>query len=307
MTDPQPADEPAAPLPHARRRRLPGKWTLLAAFWLVQAATIYLLAVVWVANSFEVTSTTPWGTWFRPSDLLQAATRRDSLLVMGTYTAIVTGLQAVILFPVRRPALRQDRGVSLWASFAAAGLTIAAAWTALVFAIISLAYLAPWTETTRSGAGQAKWFDQLLTSLRLGWWALALPVLPGWIVGTLVVASFCRRARRESALARLSVRVLQGTAIEVVAIIPLDVMIRRRTDCYCDTGTFWALTLCGTVGAVLTGPAILLPLLAKRRRRWYQGRCEVCGYDMHGLHAADRCPECGTGWAVTTLASVEKM
>jgi hypothetical protein len=306
MTDPQPADEPAAPRPHARRRRLPGKWALLAAFWLVQAATIYLVAVVWIGNSFEVSSTTPWGTWFRPSDVLQAAARRDSLRVMGTYTAIVTVLQAFILFPARRPTLSRDRGASLWASFAAVGLTIAAAWTALVFSIISLVHFAPWSQATRSGAGQAQWLDQLLTSLGVGWWALALPLLPGWIVGTLVVASFCRRGRRESALARLSVRILQGTAIEVVAIIPLDVMIRRRTDCYCDTGTFWSLTLCGTVGAVLTGPAILLPLLAKRRRRWYQGRCEVCGYDMHGLQAADRCPECGTGWAVAATGHVEE-
>jgi len=47
---------------------------------------------------------------------------------------------------------------------------------------------------------------------------------------------------------------------------------------------------------VLLGPAVLLPALGRRRKRYYQSNCPVCGYDMSGNAAAERCPECGSGW-----------
>jgi rubrerythrin len=51
-----------------------------------------------------------------------------------------------------------------------------------------------------------------------------------------------------------------------------------------------------SVGIVALGPAVLLPILSRRRKRWYAGRCDACGYDMTGTPSADRCPECGAGW-----------
>ena len=57
-----------------------------------------------------------------------------------------------------------------------------------------------------------------------------------------------------------------------------------------------AMTICGTLGLFALGPAILIPVFARRRKRWRTGRCEVCGYDLSASRGADRCPECGTGW-----------
>ena len=38
------------------------------------------------------------------------------------------------------------------------------------------------------------------------------------------------------------------------AAIPLDLMIRKKSDCYCDDSTFWTLTLCWAAGALTLGP-----------------------------------------------------
>src|SRR5262249_35833512 len=121
-------------------------------------------------------------------------------------------------------------------------------------------------------------------------------LLLAWGIATPLLIAFCRRGPRESLLARVAAMIFTGTIVEAAAIIPLDVMVRRRTDCYCFAGTLWALILCGSLGVFARGRAIFLPLLARRRKRWYDGRCEVCGYDMRGTMTAERCPECGTGW-----------
>ncbi len=130
-----------------------------------------------------------------------------------------------------------------------------------------------------------------------GFYALAIlgGLGVGWMVGTPLIAAFVRAGPRETRLQRLAARLFLGTVIEAVAIIPLDVMVRRRTDCYCGEGTFWSLTFCGSVGVLMLGPGIFL-LLGRRRKRWLAGRCEICDYDMSGCMDAGRCPECGAGW-----------
>ena len=87
-----------------------------------------------------------------------------------------------------------------------------------------------------------------------------------------------------------------GTLVEVGLTVPIDVMVRRRTSCYCAESTMWGLSICWAVGTLILGPVIWLALLGKRRKRWYGGHCESCGYDMNGCMTAERCPECGSGW-----------
>ncbi len=120
-----------------------------------------------------------------------------------------------------------------------------------------------------------------------------------WVAFTPLLLAFCRRQRPESALAKLAARLFLGTIIEAAAIIPLDVMVRKKFDCYCGQGTFWALTFCWGVGALALGPAVFLLPLSGRRRRWMHGLCDVCDYDMSGCMDAERCPECGAGWKVS--------
>ena len=116
---------------------------------------------------------------------------------------------------------------------------------------------------------------------------------------------FCSRGlksgkRHEALLGRIAATLFVGTLVEAAAIMPIDVMYRRKQDCYCFAGTFGAYALLLAAGLLTLGPAILLPVLARRRKRWYGSCCDCCGYDMTGLIGAsrviDRCPECGAGW-----------
>jgi len=275
-----------------RPRALRSKWTLLGAFWIAQAVIVYLVGTLWLILMASSSAASVWARLTSFEEIISGLTDRGLVIVMGVYILGVTALQLLLVLPVRKPVVAPQRSASLWGSIAVAGLAIAAVWTGGVLAVVSLVYLAR--------TGDATWLGSVEDSIGGGDWVLFMPLLIGWAVATPLLAAFCRRGRRETALARISTRILQGTAIEVVAVIPLAVMVRRRTDCFCDTGTFWALTLCGTVGVVLGGPAVLYTILSKRRRRWYAGRCEVCGYDMTGLRSADRCPECGCGWAAPT-------
>jgi hypothetical protein len=132
--------------------------------------------------------------------------------------------------------------------------------------------------------------------------AMCWTVIVSWGAATLLVARFLKRSDRETAMARLSARLFLGTVVEAGAIIPLDVMVRRKNDCYCFSPTLWGLTVCLAVGSMALGPVVWLVPLGKRRRRW-RGHCESCGYDMSGLKDAARCPECGAGWRVTARES----
>lgn len=170
---------------------------------------------------------------------------------------------------------RKDNGVPVLLSVSIAALGAALLLTAILGAVGSIFDLAAGRET-QTGA-----------YLMLGGGSLA------WIVFTPLLLAFGRKGRPESALAKFAARIFLGTMIEAAAIIPLDVMVRRKFSCYCNQGTFWALTFCWGVGALALGPAIFLLPLSSRRKRWYAGLCDVCDYDMSGCMDAERCPECG--------------
>lgn len=260
------------------------KWRLVAAWWAVQSVLLLVVipgSFVYASVEFKVPLA---------DELIDGW--HDAVTVLGDrefwwwWMGMSVGIalaQAVILLPVRRPEPRWNgRGRSMWLSLLVCSLLIGGAWGALVLALLDVPWLLglyDWTEDANAPA-----------VLILGCPAL------GWAVATPLVIRFVRRGRREDRLSRIASRLLLGTAVEAVAIVPLDVMVRRKTDCYCEQGTFWAFILCGTAGFVAMGPAVLLPLMARRRKRWYAGHCDACGYDMAGLLQAARCPECGAGW-----------
>lgn len=289
--DPAPTTRPAGGPPV---RVLPSKWILLGAYWIVQSVLVYLGWAIWIHTSQSAAPTSPFGTVPTPREFVDVLTDAPVLLISGIYALAVAILQGVLLLPVRKPVAVRERGASLWASIGVAGLAIAAVW---IGAIITVGSAIAFARN-----GDPDWFVDWIDETGVRPWMTLVPLLITWAFATPLLIAFCRRGPRESVLARLSTRILQGTAIEVVAIIPLDVMIRRKTDCYCNSGTFWSLMLCGTVGVVMGGPAVVYTVLSRRRRRWYDGRCESCGYDMSGLRSADRCPECGSGWTPTTPA-----
>jgi len=109
-----------------------------------------------------------------------------------------------------------------------------------------------------------------------------------FIFGLFLVGEWKHRYRR---LYRF---LLAGTVLELAITIPIDVSVRRRTQCYCDEGTFWALCVGIVTMLWILGPGIVLLFLARRmQRREAFGYCRHCGYDLRKL-PSNRCPECGT-------------
>ncbi len=168
-------------------------------------------------------------------------------------------------------------------------VVIASVTSAVLLAGLAFAVLEGFELAIRDDTADHAWGIALLGSL-----------LAGWCVGTPLLVAFMKRGPRETQLSRIASTIFLGTIIEAVAIIPLDVMVRRRTNCYCAEGTYWALGFCGSAGLLFLGPAIYLLPLGRRRKRLSEGRCEACGYDMRGKPDADRCPECGAGWRPAT-------
>ncbi len=233
------------------------KWRLIGLFWAFQAVIVYFVSIPLVLFVFD---------------------DEEPALTVGslTFVAVFFGLQLLFLLPIRRPSVRQ-RGVPIFLSLAVGGLLVAGLVTAAFYALTQFA-------------------DLYLRSVSLPDWVPLGVLATAWLISTPLLIVFCRRGRREAWLQRLATGMFLGTIIEAAAIIPLDLLVRRRDDCVCAAGTFLSLAICSAVGLFVLGPAVLLPLLAARRTRWNGGRCEVCGYDMKGRRLADVCPECGAGW-----------
>ncbi len=242
------------------------RWRLMLLMWIAQTLVAWLLPMVLL------------GAWDEPLGYLS---EREPLLVALAVGAGLAALQAIFLFPVRKPGLKRT-GRSVWLTMGAAGFAGAALLTAMCAAGAEV------YATLLNGPEIVDWNTMF-------WIVLVIQGL-AWAVATPLLVAFTKHERRETMLGRVASRLFTGSIVEVVAIVPLDVMVRRKHDCYCGAGTFWALVICCGVGAFALGPAIYLPILAKRRKRWYGGHCEICGYDMRGTPNADRCPECGSGW-----------
>jgi len=258
----------------------------LVVYWAVQAAVVFGVTLAWFGTFPED------GAWYTNPvrrETLELVGERDTMTLMLVAVGVITAAQACFVMPVRRPGLSGRHGRSLRVSLVAAGLAVGALVLVSLFGVHSLAVL-----TLGDGEGESV---DLLGNAYGGpeaWFVVVCAVC--WAVPTALLIAFVRRGRRETVLARIASRVLIGTAAEVALLIPLDVMVRRKTECYCAEGTFWGLTLAGWAGVFAAGPAVFLPLLAKRRKRWYGGHCAACGYDMSSTPNADRCPECGVGW-----------
>jgi hypothetical protein len=121
-----------------------------------------------------------------------------------------------------------------------------------------------------------------------------IPMLLSWAVMSPLIAAFTRRLNGAMRLHRMASLLFRGTMVSTAALIPLDVMVRRKTDCYCGEGTFFALTFCWAAGLITLGPAVFLLPARRRERRQVRGECLACGYDLQPTPKVTRCPECGS-------------
>lgn len=195
-------------------------------------------------------------------------------------------LQGLMLLPVAKPRPTEHRGMSAKVSYAVA---IACA-VLLGFGFLACAADLLWyctTATTGYGQGLPRSFPALV----------AVGVGLSWLIGSVLFWKLSRGKRHEDVLSRFAFRLFAGTVVEVAMSIPIQVLVRKRESCFCQTGTYWAMITGFGIGLIALGPAVLLPLLVKRRRWWWRDRCGACGYDMSGSSGRDRCPECGADWA----------
>lgn len=259
-------------------------WAGIALFWLLQAGAVYVLcAYLWSAATDVNGPNRMWGSpnW---QDFTRTLSDGEYCAWALCSCAGAVVAQCLFLLPVRKPGAARS-GRSLWISLTIAGLGVGTLGGAMMLAVWYTADLYLAVGGMRSS---------LIAP------TIIVTALLGWCVATPLLIAFCRKGQREDVLTRLAGALFVGTIVEVAAIIPLDVLVRRRETCYCWAGTYIALLVAGGVGMVFLGPMILLPALSRRRKRWYSGHCELCGYDMSATPKADRCPECGTGWKPAT-------
>ena len=260
------------------------KWVLLGGFWIVQGVVLYALSL-FLMNSQADIEDSLLGRWVPSDEYLNSFFSLEVAIWLGGSIALLSIAQMIFMLPMRKPGMTAGHGRSLRKSLVIAAAAISVLLLAAVLGILGFAFevLGLQWEVSYTLPGEP------LASL-------GILFILGWLIATPLLYRFTKPGRKETVLARLSKKLFLGTIIEVALLIPLDVMIRRKADCYCMAGTYLALTLCGFIGVFALGPAVFLPILAKRRKTWYNGHCGVCSYDMSGTPDALRCPECGTGW-----------
>lgn len=133
----------------------------------------------------------------------------------------------------------------------------------------------------------------------LGYWSLTIVVLSvlvcSWLIWTPLLAIFSRRRPHRTTPGRLVGLLLGGTIAEMAVIIPVDLLVRYRGQCYCATASFHGTWLAVLALLWLTGPGIVLAVTSKRRRAWLEHHCANCGY-AKGPSPGAKCSECGYAW-----------
>jgi hypothetical protein len=207
--------------------------------------------------------------------------------------AVLAVTQLVFLLPVLRPRiLQRQQGKPLLWSVIAAGFVGAMLTTGLFFTIV---------EASSFVTGDRDPVDDLFESLFSSQqqifqtWLVWPFVLASWLLWLPLLIVFTRRTSNPRWITRIVTWLLAGTILELLIVVPLDIMVRRRTSCYCGTGTAFALCLSVCSLLWLSGPGIVLALTSKRRRWWLETHCVSCGYEK-GPNPAKRCPECGYEW-----------
>jgi hypothetical protein len=116
-----------------------------------------------------------------------------------------------------------------------------------------------------------------------------------WIVWSVLLLMYIKRKNYDpSGLVRITSWMFAGSVVEMLLMIPFNVMVIKRTDCYCATGSFLSLTLSVFATLWLFGPFMVI-LLAWRKRPWTKDHCFSCGYPRK-VRDAKECSECGVSF-----------
>ena len=140
-------------------------------------------------------------------------------------SAVIVGTQFIFILPIVKPPRLTIRGKPLllsacMASFIAAVLTLGL--VSLVYSIVmTLALDVPKEDEMQRG------FFLLF---------LGAP----WIVWTICLLVFVNREERDpSSIVKCTSWLFAGSIIEFLLSIPLAILVARRSNCYCSTGSFF--------------------------------------------------------------------
>ena len=214
-------------------------------------------------------------------------------------TLILLGVQGLLLLGA--PQLhwpRPRRRRSIFASLAAGSAMAALLSLGIYLAMTSLHRLiedpssfhvnvsigastgAPATAPSPTTASTVPWPELGVIAAGWGFW---------FLVFALVGAAEWRRR-----FAGMYRALVAGTILELLITIPVDVQVRKRTNCYCGEGTLLSMIIGLTAILWTFGPGVAILFLIRRNQlASTAGRCLKCDYDLRGLESS-RCPECGT-------------
>ncbi len=259
------------------------RWLILVLGIPVYTFLMMVLATgILCALAVEDWASEDWGE-FLPA-LVDLLRNGEWWATAGILTLVAVGAQAVFVIPVigkRPPKAPRSRSLKISLVIAAAvagsltfGLIFAfAEFAGTVLEISSDSDLDFWTA------------EALVTAIFVGSWAF-------W---SAVLLLFCRGIWADRTLGRVVGLLIGGTLLEALVVLPLDIMVRRRTDCYCFAGTLLALCIATVATLWLAGPGIVIALTSKKHRRWRELHCFRCGY-AKGPSPGSVCPECGFQW-----------
>jgi len=196
----------------------------------------------------------------------------ESMWVVWISAAFIAITQGCLLLPTFSPITRAGQPRSLRLSVLAASGMAAVLSTVWLGAFLSLF----WEFTRLSASSFLVVFCAQLVVVWILWYRLI------WRRMTLHDAPESWAVRR----------LLAGSGLLIVATIPIDVIVRRKSSCYCAEASLFALTW--GVGGVFWcfGPAIFLGRTRRMRRALRGSFCRGCG---HARSPAGEtiCLECG--------------
>ena len=231
-----------------------------------------------------------WAEVFNPLVWLENGifTSWEGFLSIPVPALLVACTQIAFLLPVFSKRLQiTTQGRSLKWTVCAAGLVGGFLFTGLILSLLELLMI--WEPAF------AWSYDQNL-DIPIMFVIFWISIGVCWLLWLPILFIFARRKGPRRLHEKIIVLLLAGTVIETLVILPIDMMVRRRTNCYCGTGTFFA--FCMSIWALLwlAGPGIVLAITAKRRRLIAETHCINCGYDK-GPSPGPVCPECGFDWS----------